>query len=279
MTAFKAHYPERIVCLTEETTELLYLLGEQDRIVGISGFTVRPAQARREEPKVSAFTSARYERILELEPDLVIGFSDLQADIAAELIRRGVNVLVMNQRSIAQILDMILTLSAMVGAAERGQALVARYAARMSAIEAKTNRCLQAHPQRARPRVYFEEWDEPMISAIRWVSELIDVAGGQDCFAELGRMSLGKDRIIADPQRVIDANPQIIIGSWCGKKFRPDKVAGRAGWDRIDAVKQGRLHEIKSANILQPGPAALSDGLEHLHRIMMDFYDAPSSRT
>ena len=277
MNDFKARHPERIVCLTEETTELLYLLGEQDRIVGISGFTVRPAQARREKPKVSAFTSARYERILDLKPDLVIGFSDLQADIAAELIRCGVNVLVMNQRSVAQILDMILTLSAMVGATERGQALVDSYTARLSSIQARVLACLQAHPRMARPRVYFEEWDEPMISGIRWVSELVEIAGGQDCFAELGRMPLGKDRIIAEPQRVIDANPQIIIGSWCGKKFRPDKLAARAGWQRIDAVKHGRLHEIKSANILQPGPAALSDGLEHLHRIMLDYYDEASS--
>ena len=276
MSILRARYPERIVCLTEETTELLYLLGEQDRIVGISGFTVRPAQARREKPKVSAFTSARYERILDLQPDLVIGFSDLQADIAAELIRRGVNVLVMNQRSLSQILDMILTLSSMIGAAERGQALVDGYAQRLSEIEAQTDRHLQAHPHSARPRVYFEEWDEPMISAIRWVSELVGVAGGQDCFAELGRMSHGKDRIIADPQRVIDADPQIIIGSWCGKKFRPDKVAARSGWDRIDAVRHGRLYEIKSANILQPGPAALTDGLEQLHQIMMAYYGESS---
>lgn len=272
MSTYRARYPERIVCLTEETTELLYLLGEQDRIVGISGFTVRPPQARREKPKVSAFTSARYGRILDLKPDLVIGFSDLQADIAAELIRRGVNVLVMNQRSIPEILDMILTLSSMVGAVQRGQALVDQYSARLSDIESRVAAHQQKHPQAARPRVYFEEWDEPMISAIRWVSELVGVAGGQDCFAELGQMSHGKDRIIADAQRVIEADPQIIIGSWCGKKFRPDKVASRPGWDKIDAVRHGRLHEIKSANILQPGPAALTDGLEQLHQIMMDFH-------
>lgn len=272
MSDFQARYPERIVCLTEETTELLYLLGEQDRIVGISGFTVRPSRARREKPKVSAFTSARYERILDLQPDLVIGFSDLQADIAAELIRRGINVLVMNQRSITQILDMILTLSSMVGAARRGQHLVDQYSARLMEVQLQVSGFLRENPQAVRPRVYFEEWDEPMISAIRWVSELITVAGGVDCFAELGRMSHGKDRIIAESQRVIDADPQIIIGSWCGKKFRADKVAARPGWERVEAVKQGRLYEIKSANILQPGPAALTDGLEQLHEIMMDFY-------
>lgn len=273
VSVYSGSYPERIVCLTEETTELLYLLGEQDRIVGISGFTVRPVEARRDKPKVSAFTSAKYERILDLQPDLVIGFSDLQADIAAELVRRGVNVLIMNQRSIAEILNMILTVSSMVGASDRGQLLVDQYAARLADIDTRAGECRARRLQPARPRVYFEEWDEPMISAIRWVSELIGVAGGQDCFSELGRMSHGKDRIIADPQTVIDADPQIIIGSWCGKKFRPDKVADRPGWDRIDAVRNGRLYEIKSPNILQPGPAALTDGLEQLHDIMMGFYD------
>ena len=260
-----ASYPERIVCLTEETTETLYLLGEQDRIVGISGFTVRPARARREKPKVSAFTSAKIHRIMDLKPDLVIGFSDLQADIAAELIRRGLNVLVMNQRSVTQILDMILTLSSMVGAAERGRELVSDYSNRIESVRTAA----AAHG--VRPRIYFEEWDEPMISAIRWVSELITIAGGEDCFSELGKMPHGKDRIIADPQRIIDANPQIIIGSWCGKKFRPEKVAARSGWQDIDAVRNEQLHEIKSVNILQPGPAALTDGLDQLHQIMVDF--------
>jgi len=260
-----ARYPERIVCLTEETTETLYLLGEQDRIVGISGFTVRPAQARKEKPKVSAFTSAKIDRIIALRPDLVIGFSDLQADIAAALIRKGVNVLVMNQRSVSEILDMILTLSAMVGAGDRGQALVRGYEQKIAQVKHA------AANFKHRPRVYFEEWDEPMISAIRWVSELVGIAGGDDCFAELGMMPLGKDRIIANPARVISANPQIIIGSWCGKKFRPEKVALRAGWENVDAVKNARLFEIKSPNILQPGPAALTDGLDQLHQIMHDF--------
>jgi len=260
-----ARYPERIVCLTEETTETLYLLGEQDRIVGISGFTVRPPQARKDKPKVSAFTSAKIDRIVALKPDLVLGFSDLQADIAAALIREGINVLVMNHRSVPEILDMILMLSAMVGAGDRGAALVHEYELKIEQIQ------LSAASFTHRPRVYFEEWDEPMISAIRWVSELVNIAGGQDCFAELGMMPLGKDRIIADSARVISANPQIIIGSWCGKKFRPEKVSARAGWQAIDAVKNGRLFEIKSPNILQPGPAALTDGLDQLHQIMLDF--------
>lgn len=260
-----ARYPERIVCLTEETTETLYLLGEQSRIVGISGFTVRPPEARKEKPKVSAFTSAKIDRIVALKPDLVIGFSDLQADIAASLIREGVNVLVMNHRSVPEILDMILMLSSMVGAEERGVELVEGYQKRIDSVTQA------ASAFTSRPRVYFEEWDEPMISAIRWVSELITIAGGDDCFAELGLMSHGKDRIIADPQRVIDANPQIIVGSWCGKKFRPERVAARPGWDVIDAVKHQQLFEIKSPNILQPGPAALTDGLDQLHEIFSQF--------
>lgn len=260
-----ARYPERIVCLTEETTETLYLLGEQERIVGISGFTVRPAQARKEKPKVSAFTSAKIDRIIDLKPDLVLGFSDLQADIAASLIRKGINVLVMNHRSVSEILDMILLLSAMVGAGDRGASLVREY-------ERRIEQTRQAAAQfKHRPRVYFEEWDEPMISAIRWVSELVGIAGGEDCFADLGVMPMGKDRIIADSSRVICADPQIIIGSWCGKKFRPEKVSSRPGWETIDAVRNGRLFEIKSPNILQPGPAALTDGLDQLHRIMLDF--------
>ena len=260
-----ARYPERIVCLTEETTETLYLLGEQDRIVGISGFTVRPPEARKEKPKVSAFTSAKIDRIVDLKPDLVIGFSDLQADIAAALIREGVNVLVMNHRSVPEILDMILMLSATVGAEDKGRLLVGEYQERMKRIRQSASSFAR------RPRVYFEEWDEPMISAIRWVSELITIAGGDDCFATLGLKSHGKDRIIADAQSVIDANPEIIIGSWCGKKFRPEKVAARPGWDVIDAVKNKQLFEIKSPNILQPGPAALTDGLDQLHEIFCQF--------
>ena len=254
----QARHPERIVCLTEETTETLYLLGEEARIVGISGFTVRPPEARRDKPKVSAFTSAKIERILALEPDLVIGFSDLQADIAATLIRRGVNVLVFNQRSVEEILGMMLTLAGVVGAHERGRALVDEHVARIETVRAAGARLPR------RPRVYFEEWDEPMISAIGWVSELIGIAGGEDCFAELGREPMGRDRIVADPARVIAADPELIVGSWCGKKFRPEKVCTRAGWENVTAVRNGAVHEIKSPDILQPGPAALGDGLDRL---------------
>jgi len=265
-------YPERIVCLTEETTETLYLLGEQDRIVGISGFTVRPPEARRDKPKVSAFTSAKTDRIMDLQPDLVIGFSDLQADIAAELIRMGANVLVMNHRSVQEILDMILTLSSIVGAHEKGRGLIDDYVNRLD----KARQVAKALP--FKPRVYFEEWDEPMISAIRWVSELIGFAGGTDCFAQLGLKSHGKDRIIAEPQRVIDANPDIIIGSWCGKKFRADKVRQRPGWNAISAVQNNQLHEIKSPYILQPGPAALTEGLEQLQQIIHTVANDPTAK-
>ena len=254
----RPHHPERIVCLTEESTETLYLLGEEARIVGISGFTVRPPEARRDKPKVSAFTSAKIDKILDLDPDLVIGFSDLQADIAATLIRRGVNVMVFNHRSVEEILGMMLTLAGIVGAHERGQVLVEEHLERIDAVRTEAARLPH------RPRVYFEEWDEPMISAIGWVSELIGIAGGEDCFPELGRQPLGKDRIIADPVRVIDADPELIVGSWCGKKFRPEKVCARPGWEAVAAVRAGAVHEIKSPDILQPGPAALGDGLTRL---------------
>jgi len=256
------HLPERIVCLTEESTETLYLLGEQDRIVGISGFTVRPPEARRDKPKVSAFTSAKTDRIMALAPDLVIGFSDLQADIAAELIRLGANVLVMNHRSVNEILNMILMLSCIVGAEQRGKALVTEY---VSLLDSAKQSAAELPFQ---PRVYFEEWDEPQFSAIRWVSELITYAGGVDCFTELGLKPHGKDRIIADPQQVIDANPDVIIGSWCGKKFQPGKVSDRPGWNDITAVKNDDLYEIKSPYILQPGPAALTEGLSQLQQII-----------
>lgn len=261
-TNWRAGYPERIVCLTEETTETLYLLGEQDRIVGISGFTVRPPEARKTKPKVSAFTSAKIERIVELKPDLVIGFSDLQADIAKDLVAAGINTLVFNQRSVQEILSMILTLSGIVGCADKGQALVEGYVNRLHTIQAAGN----ALPRT--PRVYFEEWDDPMISAIQWVSELISIAGGEDVFSHLGKESHAKHRILATGQLVIDANPDVIIGSWCGKKFRPEKVAARTGWKSVTAVRNNELHEIKSPLILQPGPAALTDGLDELHRII-----------
>ena len=254
--------PRRIVCLTEETTETLYRLGEQDRIVGISGFTVRPPQARREKPRVSAFTSARIPRILDLEPDLVLGFSDMQADIAAELIRAGVAVHVFNQRTIAGILDMIGLLGAMVGAADRAALLVGELQAGMTRVAADA----AALPRR--PRVYFEEWDDPLISAIGWVSELVRVAGGEDCFAELSASAGATGRIIADPGEVVRRAPDIIVGSWCGKRFRARRVCERPGWQGIPAVRDGCLHEVKSALILQPGPAALSDGLARLQAII-----------
>jgi iron complex transport system substrate-binding protein len=261
----RAEFPERIVCLTEETTETLYLLGEERRIVGISGFTVRPARARREKPKVSAFTSANIERIVALKPDLVLGFSDLQADIAASLIRAGIEVHVFNHRTVGQILRMIAVLGGMIGCESQAAALIADLAAGLAAVSAR------AAALTRRPRVYFEEWDAPQISAIAWVSELIGIAGGEDCFAELGRESLGRNRIIADPLEVPRRAPDIILGSWCGKKFRPERVAARTGWEEIPAVRNGFVREIKSAIILQPGPAALTAGVRALQEVIEEW--------
>lgn len=255
-------YPQRIVCLTEETTETLYALGEQERIVGISGFTVRPPEARREKPKVSAFTSAKIGRILELEPDLVLGFSDLQADIAAELIRHGVAVHVFNQRSVEEIFATIGVIGGLIGEQAKAEALIGELERGVEAVRER------ARSLARRPRVYFEEWDDPQISGIRWVSELIGIAGGDDCFPELAVEPLGKNRIIADPAEVVSRRPDIIIGSWCGKKFRPERVAARPGWQDMPAVRDGELHEVKSALILQPGPAALGDGLRELAAIV-----------
>ena len=254
--------PQRIVCLTEEPTEVLYAIGAQDRIVGISGFTVRPARARREKPKVSAFTSAKIDEILKLKPDFVVGFSDIQADIARELIAAGIEVWISNHRSVAEILDYIRRLGALVGAAEPADALARRAEEHIAQVENSASRLAR------RPRVYFEEWDEPMISGIRWVAELIRSAGGDDVFPERAAEPLARHRIIADGGEVISRAPDIIIGSWCGKKFRPERVAARPGWAAIPAVRDGQLHEIKSPIILQPGPAALSDGLDALHRII-----------
>jgi len=259
--------PQRIVCLTEEPTETLYLLGEQHRIVGISGFTVRPPEARRDKPKVSAFTSAKIDRILALQPDLAIGFSDIQADIAAELIRAGVEVWISNHRSVAGILDYIRRLGALVGAAERAVELAAGFEAGVE----RTRQAAATLPRR--PRVYFEEWDEPPISAIRWVAELAEIAGGDNIFPERAEQSLARARILEDPGEVIRRAPDIIIGSWCGKKFRPAQVAARPGWDAIPAVRDGELHEIKSPLILQPGPAALGDGLKALTAIIRGWAD------
>lgn len=250
--------PERIVCLTEETVETLYLLGEDARIVGVSGYAVRPARVRREKPRVSAFTSADLPKVLALEPDLVLAFSDLQAEIVAELIRAGVAVHAFNQRDVAGILAMIRLLGALVGAAERAEALAAGYARRLAEMRAEVR---AAQAGRPRPRVYFEEWDEPMISAIGWVSELIEIAGGENVFAGLARAPGAAGRIVA-PQAVIAAAPEVILASWCGKKVRPERIAARPGFDALPAVRQGRIHEIKSPLILQPGPAALTDGLD-----------------
>ncbi|HTV50965.1 MAG TPA: ABC transporter substrate-binding protein [Steroidobacteraceae bacterium] len=259
------HTPERIICLTEETTETLYLLGEDWRIAGISGFTVRPPRARREKPRVSAFTSARIERILELRPDLVLAFSDLQAEIVAELVRRGLCVHVFNQRSIAEVLAMVRTLGALIGCEQKAAALIAKLQQGLAAVQA------QAAALGRRPRVYFEEWDEPQISCIGWVSELIGLAGGEDVFPELARGRLGRERIIADALEVPRRAPDIILGSWCGKKFRPERVAARAGWSEVPAVRSGFLREIKSSWILQPGPAALTDGVRAIHSVIQEW--------
>ena len=256
--------PERIVCLTEETVETLYLLGEERRIVGISGYCVRPPAARRDKPRVSAFTSADIPKILALRPDLVLSFSDLQADIVAALIRAGVAVHAFNQRSVAEILAMIRMLGALTGAAERAERLARELAAGLARAEAQAARLAW------RPKVYFEEWDEPMISGIAWVSELIAAAGGRDIFAERAQGRAARDRIVAAAD-VIERQPDLIIGSWCGKKFRAERLAARPGFERIPAVRNGALHEIKSPLILQPGPAALTDGLAALQKIIGDW--------
>ncbi len=256
---------KRIVCLTEEPTEILYRLGEDARIVGISGFTVRPPRARREKPKVSAFTSAKIDRILALEPDLVFGFSDIQADIAADLIRSGLEVHIFNHRSVAEILRTVRAVAALVGCPDKGEALADELAQGLKEIETR------AKALRRRPRVYFEEWYDPLISGIRWVSELIEVAGGEDCFLELRQRSLARDRIIGDPDEVVRRAPDVIIGSWCGRKFQPRRVMARAGWSRIPAVADRHVHEVKSALILQPGPAALTDGVRAISEIIHDW--------
>jgi iron complex transport system substrate-binding protein len=252
---------QRIVCLTEETTEWLYLLGEERRVVGISGYTVRPRRARQEKPRVSAFLDGKIDKIVALEPDLVIGFSDMQAALADKLIRAGLNVLVTNQRSVAEIVATLRLVAGLVGAQEPAERWIADCERRHREIAAA------AAMWPRRPRVYFEEWDEPMISAIGWVSELIGIAGGDDVFAELGRMRMGRDRVIADLQEPVRRAPELIVGSWCGKKFRPEHVAARPGWQDVPAVRDAQLHEIKSCDILQPGPAALTDGLEQLHAL------------
>jgi len=252
-------YPSRIVCLTEETTETLYLLGQGDRVVGVSGYTIRPPEARLK-PRVSAFINARFSKIEALRPDLVLCFSDLQADIAAELIRRGYPVTVFNQRSVADILQMIRVLGGLVGCADRAEALAATLELEIDAVR-------EAASGLPRPRVFFEEWDNPLISGIRWVEELVEFAGGEPIFPELRDGKLGRDRIVT-PEEVVRRNPDVIVASWCGKAVRKERIAARVGWDIVAAVRNGHIYEIKSAYILQPGPAALTEGLRQLHEIL-----------
>ena len=253
-------YPRRIVCLTEETTETLYLLGEGDRVVGISGYTVRPPEAR-SKPKVSAFINARFDKIEALKPDLILAFSDLQADLAAELIRRGYPVVTFNQRSIEEILRMIRMVGALVGRQIAAETLAANLERGLDSIRER------AAALSRRPRVFFEEWDDPLISGICWVDELIEIAGGQTLFPELRHASLAKDRIVS-PDAVRDRDPEVIIASWCGKAMKKRTIVERPGWDRIAAVRDDRIHEIKSTYILQPGPASLTDGVRQLHRLI-----------
>ena len=252
--------PERIICLTEETVETLYLLGEEARIIGVSGYAVRPMRVRKEKPRVGAFTSADIPKILALQPDLVLTFSDLQAPIVSELIKNGVTVMAYNQRDIAGILAMIRHLGHMVGAGDRAEKLAYSYENRLAELSKKA-------AKRQAPKVYFEEWDDPMITSIKWVSELITIAGGKDVFAHLANEKAAKDRFVTS-EEVIKAAPDIIIASWCGKKVRTERIAERAGWQDIPAVRASRIVEIKSAFILQPGPAALTDGLDALREVI-----------
>lgn len=259
------HLPSRIICLTEETTEWLYMLGQQDRIVGISGYTVRPPEARKEKPKISAFLSAKIDQILALKPDCVFGFSDLQADIASALIRQGVQVTIFNQRSIDEIFSMLYQVGAIVGQVDEAVRQIELIKVHLNAIQAR------AQAFTTRPKIYFEEWDDPYISGIQWVSELVELAGGKDCFPEHAKQSLAKNRMIHQDKLIIECNPDIIIGSWCGKKFRPNQVMQRVGWENISAVKNQQIFEIKSPYILQPGPAALTDGVEQIHQIILNW--------
>ena len=253
-------YPRRIVCLTEETTETLYLLGEGDRVVGVSGYTVRPPEAR-QKPRVSAYLTAKYDRIEALHPDLIVAFSDLQATIVNDLIRRGHTVVTFNQRSVAEILQMIRMLGGMIGCGARAETLASTLEAGLEDIRASAARLPRV------PRVYFEEWDDPLISGIQWVEELVEVAGGHPIFPELRHARLGSERIV-QPDEVIRRNPEVIIGSWCGKAVRTEKIATRPGWNQVAAVRDGHIYEIKSAFILQPGPAALTEGVRQLHALI-----------
>jgi iron complex transport system substrate-binding protein len=262
--------PQRIVCLSTETVEVLYALGQEHRIAGISGYTVRPPQARREKPKVSGFSTARLDKILAVDPDLVLAFSDLQADMCRDLVRAGVEVHHFNQRDVAGIFAMIATVGRLVGAEEKAAAYVAELEARVECVRAA------AATLPRRPRVYFEEWDAPQISGIRWVSELIAIAGGDDVFPELATRANARERIVADPMEVVRRAPDIIIGSWCGKKFQSRSVRARPGWEALPAVREDRVYEIKSAIILSPGPAALTDGLSALSTIMRSWVPSAS---
>jgi iron complex transport system substrate-binding protein len=263
-------YPRRIICLTEETTETLYLLGEGDRVAGISGYTVRPPEAR-EKPKISSFLSARYEKIEALEPDLILAFSDLQADITNELIRRGYPVFTFNQRSVAEILQMICVLGAIVGVPDKAEALARDLEAGLEAIRRSSARW------RWRPRVYFEEWPDPLISGIQWVEELIEIAGGEPVFPALRHARLGRDRVVTSAE-VIKAAPDIIIASWCGKPVRKEKITSRSGWHAIPAVRHGQIYEVKLTFILQPGPASLTDGVQQVHAILEEAVTASIPR-
>jgi len=254
-----AGIPERIVCLSTETVEVLYALGAEDHIAGISGFTVRPARARREKPKVSGFSSARIERILAVRPDLVLAFSDLQADMCADLIRAGVAVHVFNHRNLTGVLDMVLTLGRLMERSTQAEALADELSRRMAAASTRAQHLIERLGRR--PRVYFEEWDTPRICGIQWVSELIALAGGEDVFAERAAMSGARDRIIADDQEIIDRAPELILASWCGKKVRPELIAARSGWSSLPAVRQGHIVEIKSPLVLSPGPVVIQAGL------------------
>jgi len=254
------NYPNRIVCLTEETTEALYLLGQQDRIVGVSGYTVRPPEAR-QKPKVSAFISAKFDKIETLRPDLVLAFSDLQADVAAELVRRGIAVVTFNQRSVEEILQMIRMLGGLVGCQAAAEQLADRFAADLDRIRDSASR----FPRRM--RVFFEEWDEPLISGIRWVEELVEIAGGAPIFPELAEARLGRDRVV-DPAEVARRDPEVVLASWCGKKVQPSRIRERAGWQTVSAVANDRIFEVKSTYILQPGPAALIEGVGQIHQIL-----------
>lgn len=264
---FEAQYPQRIICLTEEGTEILYAINQQHRLVGISGFTRRPPKARKEKPKVSNFIDADFDKILALKPDLVVGYSDLQRDIASELIKNGINVFIFNHRSINETLSMVLQFCSLIGYGLEGKELVNKYISNLdNALETS-----KSFP--FRPKVFFEEWNDPLITSIEWVSELVEICGGDLCFPELAKESLGKDRII-NPDAVIEKNPDIIIGSWCGKKFKPEKVKARKDWENISAVKNNHLYEIKSEIILQPGPAALTDGILQMQSIISGYFMA-----